>query len=66
MRAGSVGEDPVGARGRSQCGCLGARSQEPGPRGGPVTGGDDGDSASRDVYGHPVVEGVNGDPEASV
>ena len=39
---------------------------EPGPRGGPVTGGDDGDSASRDVYGHPVVEGIDGDPEASV
>ena len=55
-------------------GSCGAGSQEPGagsrgepgPRGGPVSGGVDGDSASRDVYGHPVVEGVNGDPEASV
>ena len=45
----------------------GARGQgEPGPRGGPVSGGVDGDSASRDVYGRPVVEGVDGDPEVSV
>ena len=55
-------------------GSRGAGSQEPGaggrgklgPRGGPVSGGVDGDSASRDVYGRPVVEGIDGDPEVSV